>query len=1362
MAGKCPNKNTTEWKNMVNHVGEFEAYRAFIAHDENLPNAIGRTELKKIIGLTGGRYSEVRKITMNQKIRAFNEKNGTSHRIVYKQIGESQSSTGELVLNYMPVNKIAQEDRDQRRKMIGYQQIRDIIDGKTEEEYTPSPSEQEAGQFNDEGDFIPPSYMPATEKRRAGPKFQDIITSKKADLKILLDKRSKLQIKKNKVKLQKEKTAVSLEIEKIKDKIEVVENNLVKLENLTRLDEIEEFVVEDMETLTEIFGKANPTLKELEIADRIIKVWQRAGTFDGNEPHIFYDPDEFTDKFEGLAEITDKFIEWKKQADDFNLRLLELRERALDSEVEQTLGETGWDFNQPLSNVSGVIANTLDISEIDNVVLQAMHAWVHDANFAAKRETDIEFAELDRLIKATGLTNFDIFQQTASNTDGRLTGEMVFRWSQSYFDWNGNVNRKRKGVIDAAFKRLEKATTDKQRYAAYALLDKANREFMNEQEKNTTIFDARILFHDPEYSTIVGEDGRRVPAPAPTEEQRLAYETELRELLGDEGYEEYYEINRRKIEDYKVALASRRSLIESEYGENQAVVEEQVDAWVAKNSPYLYAEVIDAIKSGKGYDSVKNNGIHINPSNQFIRSVPKKIVDGKDSGFHDNKYQQIQNNASYLELYNYMLDLMKRLKLYLPNERIGFMQMNSIPTINKKVIEAISEGGVAGGFSQAMEQLLEATRTDDLSTLGTPEDRKELQVQYLINNNQRIRDFITLKDTEHRAANNGESPDEDMVNEWRKVIRDKLAKEKSFDLGRVMKAFAAMAITYKHKASIEDQMRIAENVIKTSLQKRTNASGEEVRDKYGNLLTDKGLKNLKNMLDNFMEVAYWGYPSNRPEGAGKKKVLTKKEKELQALLEKSKAELDQLIVKEQISQEEYDNRIEVIQDQLEVLGGVKAASKFGDILLKYIQLKGMGWNVFAAFANMGFGVISNVVEASDGRNYSAKNFWKAQALVLNSVGRNYSFNSWDGLNGNAKKIRTLMDMYDTLKESRNEIYETTTPSMFKKIGGKLEWANPYSPQSRSEYFNQAPVMIAMMMETMIEVDGKQISIWDAYDKEGKLPEGVEFSDKQMSEMKRRIDKLVKMNHGNYDPDSPLLLKRMFIGRALSQFRTWAFQGFAERFKSQFDDYQLVDQISGKNYVTRKGRYRSYLAYFNVDNPHMAIGATFSLTLQLARKLIGFNTNFDDMIREGFDATDAANMRKNLTEIVLWLIITSFTLALKAGIEDDDDERGNFKLASIFLINQMSRLSTDIAFYTNPIQFEQLTRNALPIFSIVVDAQKVGSAAMTLIAEGREGDLLQSGPNKGQSRTWRDFQKLIPGPVQYQKLQSATEQVYKKK
>jgi hypothetical protein len=156
-------------------------------------------------------------------------------------------------------------------------------------------------------------------------------------------------------------------------------------------------------------------------------------------------------------------------------------------------------------------------------------------------------------------------------------------------------------------------------------------------------------------------------------------------------------------------------------------------------------------------------------------------------------------------------------------------------------------------------------------------------------------------------------------------------------------------------------------------------------------------------------------------------------------------------------------------------------------------------------------------------------------------------------------------------------------------------------------------------------------------------------------------------------------------------------------------------------------------------------------------MTGFKTQFDDSINEKFDATDAANMRKNLTEIVFYSIITMLALLLKAGLDDEDDKEK--KAAYNFLINQLLRINTDIMFYTSPIAFERLTRNAIPAFVIISDSQKVLQDAWTLLIGGE--DILQSGPNKGESRFLRDIQRVIPGPAQYQKLKSITGTLYNK-
>jgi len=1335
----CPNKNTKEWEMLVEHLNsEFEAHRVFIAHGDTLPTIISMSNLKKRIGLTKKDYSVEQQIGINRKVRRWNEINGTSHFVQYVRLGESERFTGVLKLNYLPVNKEAQADRDRRRKMEGYTKLQDIKDFETT--FTPSESEQQAGQFVD-GDFLPPSYFPAAEKRRMGPKFQPYIEVKEAELTRLQAKRANITRMKKASKIASEKRLLTRKLIDVDEQIDNLKEEIKVLGNRSQLDQIGAYAEEDMKTLEAIFSKP-PNGDDIEVAKRLINIWQRAGDFSGREPHVFYDPDEFTDRDDALEEVTRNFLEWKRRADIYAVKLIKFQEDFLKEEIggiKDFGGVEDIDFDKPIPDVSFLVKNLLDVSEVDHVIFQAIARWVKDANFAAKEDLRESHAELDKLIKATGLKDFSIFQQTASNTDPRLTGDMVNKYSQSYFDWRYKTSRARENVLQ----RAAKIEDDSKRTRMIA---EANKKYVEDMQENTELFDPRILFWDEALTT----------APAPTDTQKADLEEKLRRLLGDTEYEKQYKLAEENIELFKEDLEGFTDhIIGQSEGKPEGYKLDIIQSWINQRSPYVFGDLME-----KGYDAVKDEGMFAGASTQYVQTVPKEEL-----GYYDDKFKQIEGSPDLLNLYNFMDNMLQEMKSYLPSEQVQFMRTNSIPTIRKKTLDAMTGKDSVNGFSRTLrDRLQESVLATDLSEEGTEEEQKDLQLQMLTNNNQRINNYVELQDTEYRAANEGEAPSIEQRSEWRKDIMDVIAREKTFDLGRVMKAFSAMAVTYKHKSAVEDNMRTARDIIERSVEARENFAGDPKKDKSKNFLSKKGLRSMTDMMDDFLDVAYWGYTANIPEARlSKKKVLTKTEKELLTTLEKSQEELDQLLADENITQSEYDNRSKVVKEQMEVLGGVRMASKYGDILLKYIQYKGMGWNVYAAFSNMGFGLISNIIEGSDGRNYSMKSYRIGQSMVFNSVLKNSTFNLVE--TGSAKKIRSLMNRLDVLKESRNELYKTTEEKLFAKVGEKLEWANPFSPQSRSEYFNQAPVMIAMMMDTYVTTEkGEKISAWDLFDNEGNFKEdmAVYMSPASLSELKGRIDKVVKMNHGNYDPDTPIGAKRKFIGRAASQFRTWAFQGFAERFREEFKDRNLTNQITGEDYLTRKGRYRSYLAYYQQFDNHGAIRLPLDTVVQLLRKLVGRSTTFESMVGDEFTEVDAANMRKNLTEIVLALILVSLALALKAGLEDDDDDSKARKMAMNLLINQIGRLATDITFYTNPMEFERLSRNALPIFSLVIDGEKAVASAGKLIFRGSEEDILQSGPDKGKSRAFRDVQKIIPGPVQIKKIQSAADQVYKKK
>lgn len=1329
----CPNTASKEWKMMVEHLNgsEAEAYRAYIAHGYTIPPVIPITQFRHIVGLTSGRYSVTQQIRIHKKIRRYNEQNGTSHYVKWTPYGSGELSTAEIRMNYMPVNKKEQRDRDRRRKMIGYGYLEDVETSAESFEniYTPSESEQETGKFVD-GDFLPPEYLPAPRAPRVGPKFRALITSKEADRKILYQDRDKLYLANKRASTPEKRAEIIAKLAKVNKAIEKVEEDIDYLHNLDTLDKVESFAEEDLKTLDKIFSKSNPTRQDLIIARRIINIWEQAGNFDGTKPHLFFSEDEFEAREKGLKEVTEKFEGWRKRAIAYNARLFDLEEKFMEGEIKSTFkGVDSINFQEPLPDLNAFWSNVLDISEVDDVRFQVVATWVKEANFAAHRELTEIKDKIDKLIEIAGLKNFDVFKQTFSNEDERETGDLVHRFTQEFLNWETNLKKERE-----RFKKHSKKD--------FALYVKANMEFINELREKTTFIDPRIFFHDPKYTHY----------PKPTEEQINKEKENLIKLLGEKGFQEYYSIAERQVEEYKLWEESQRIFFKSEMPET---AEDMISSWIIHNSPYYYADLMQ-----KGFKNVTYNGKHSYPTLRFITLLPK------DEKHYDNKFKVIEANENYFNLYNYMMELLHELKLYFPNHKVKFMDSNTIPFISRKVSEVFCDEGMGAAMSAVKDEIKRSLRVEDLSTIGTPEEQKELQTQIIQNNQKRIEDYVYLKNTQYKIEHEGKDPDPDTVEEWRKEIINQIAKEKSFDLDRVLKAYAAAALTYKHKAMIEDSIRIMQNIIERAVERKTNAAGEQQFDKDGNVLAKKGLKNLRKMMESYLDSVYWGYPHNKPEGKTDKRILTSDEKEAKKVLEEAKENLEKLFKEGKINPIEYRERMGVINDQINVLGGVGIYSKYGDLVLKYVQLKGMGWNIFAAFANIGFGFVSNVVEASDGRNYSYESFWKAFTMVLNTLPGVNMFSS------NAKKIRTLMYNFDVLKQARNELYETSNTRLFKKIGKKIDWIDPFAPQSRSEYINQATVMVAIMMTEKIKAtindEEKEISLWEAFNEDGELIDGVSLSDKELAAFKIRVDKVVKMNHGNYDPDLRIKIKNVWIGRAISQFRTWAFQGFAERFKEQIKDYQLKDQLTGEDFVYRKGRYRSYGAYWSYMQQESSIkgmGMVFDMTYQLLRKLVGVRTTFDRMAEEKpevFTEVDAANMRKNMTEIAVYMFITAFALMLKnlvAG-DDDDEEKDflSFRMASIFLINQLGRIGTDILFYANPMDFEKLFRNAIPAFSVVVEAHNFMSSAWNLIIGGE--DILQSGPNKYESRTWRDFKKMLPFLSQHQKMKSATHQIFK--
>jgi hypothetical protein len=52
---------------------------------------------------------------------------------------------------------------------------------------------------------------------------------------------------------------------------------------------------------------------------------------------------------------------------------------------------------------------------------------------------------------------------------------------------------------------------------------------------------------------------------------------------------------------------------------------------------------------------------------------------------------------------------------------------------------------------------------------------------------------------------------------------------------------------------------------------------------------------------------------------------------------------------------------------------------------------------------------------------------------------------------------------------------------------------------------------------------------------------ADYSTNVILDMRININKQIQRIHGNYDPASPLMIKKTLPGRAIGQFRTWLYR-----------------------------------------------------------------------------------------------------------------------------------------------------------------------------------------------------------------------------
>jgi len=1332
----CPNRNSPEWKMLVSQVGEYMAEITF-QKKKSMPNVKSLTELKKDLKWVSKTENF---IAIGNRISRYNAKNQTSHRFEKSRL---YGNTWELTFipSYLSVTdeanrlKAARKNDVWKVENLTEESFKNIEPTFSSEPFKHTTLGEEIGKFNEEGNFIPIDDS------------DELITTATDQLESI-QRKQKQRIEKERLNIQQslinetdinEIKKKTLKLAQLKEAFERADGLLVQAKGVENFEEVLEFADRQLGIADKLVNQLKMTPQDILFVRRVVDLWKVAGDF-SKDTHIFLDKDESE-----TPEIKQVFRFKAAKAEDLDKKLFAIEQDLVYDWVQEHSNTplTREEVFKMLTDSNKVNAMVTNLSRHDDAMLQAIFNAVERANIMAQSEASNIWKDLDflgqKILKKEG--NFDIYQQL--NEYGQRTGRMVHRFATEFFTTRNEYIR------NAFYKKDNKGN----KTSTKADIDK----YWQWTKDNTMNFDSRMLFEDSllENSTIPTKflfNNTKI-----TQEQKDNHIKELKEQLGEQGYQFYLTQAQKKFEKFVVMREAAYDKIVLE--ESERSEEENLDLfknWSKENSPFYNAEMMENPSLRRSADgSTFYSG---KESIEYSIQIPRRKVGGKETKWYDKNFEKIEGDVDLLTFHNFMIETLNDLNLVLPSDKKRLMGVGSIPTMNKTLMDLFNEKGIMMGVTPLFDKIKQLQTTTDLSTqVGgdinplTGQLERDVNIQFVENNRTKINELTTIKKISYEQKTGIIATSEDLK-KFKAEATDEIAKQASWDLIKVMKAYSLSVLAYKHQTFINPQVEIASKIFKEREVAQVNGAGKPLIDKNNKILTKQGATNLNSALDFLLDSTHYNVGARKTQGVSKTKLYSKEEntrkKELEELLANTTDEGQQ----------------KLLQEQIDRLGGYRTTSGTVDMVLKYNTFLSLGWNIGSAFSNIGFGVISNIIQGSDGRDYSMKNMRNAYMLTMNSIGRNLSFNSFEGIDKVAVKIRTLVDKFDLLQTSNKELFDTSQKSSYSK----LKRFGPMSLQERSEYLNYAPVMIAVMMEMKATaIDGKEISLWEAYDiTTGTLKEGF-TSDIDEVKMIQKIKRIIEMNHGDYN--NPLQAKATIEGRILTQFRTWMFEGFKSRFESEKID-QTLSYGKDSPYV-RKGRYKSYTQgqlittgatmgtmflpgigtavgagvgylggkFFGMQTEETTIGDTLFTLKQLLRKLTFQKTQFN----EKFTEVDAANMRKNMTELYLLVSIMGAGLLLTsmAGGDNEDEKKKNWKIN--FLINQASRLSTDIQFYTNPLELEKLTKAAIPATSLLQKTTIFLNDAKNLLDDDLDNDTFQSGPFKGDSKLGVHGRDVIP-------------------
>ncbi len=1080
----------------------------------------------------------------------------------------------------------------------------------------------------------------------------------------------------------------------------------------------------------------NLEIEELLEIQRILGFWINAGKFDENGTHLLLNSIE--QKSQPMKEL---YQALRNQAEGLSSKVNVQLNKKFDQFLKEYISPTATtsDAMKLAKDIGFLDMNILDISRTDNVILQAIYKAVTQQEQRANQEADVISKKVDEMLPKVmeslkrlgkqGEDPFEFFMQT--NAKGQKSGDMVTAISYDF------IQEKQKNVYEALFGKHTKKVNKKTARAW--------------SKENEIVADYRKLFYDHSLSDI------RDLKTTFTKEDRDKHISELEKILGAEKTASIIKQMESQLVNYQLNHeAVKARLLYNKNADNSADAERKLKIWEGENSPfYASKNYISGNKIIAGGKTVKSKVIN------SLVFIPKKEINGKQTGWYDNKYETIQNDPALKEFYDFYVKTMKELNMFIPISKRNKFKENSISFVEKTMQEMsyTKDGKVHKGFASfAKKSMTEAFRSKEYSNVTgasfdpvTGEKIRHVQANFINDGKAELTELVRNKQVAWQGMNPKEKVTADQLRTWRYEALNELAERKSYNIGQALKSYAMLANAYKYKSVIEDDINLAYNMFNNIKEKLTNTRDAQLINQYGEEQFKNGLSKMKAQLDYFLDK--FNNFTTRDDSVTQTKLFTEDEKLKKAELEKALVNLEKLFKDSKVNKKEYATLKANILEQIDKLGGNLSITKLGDAFLNFSQIKGMGWNIPAGIVNRLFGLASNLIESASGRFFSTENFSIANKMVTGLMSSE-----------NKTKAINIAKRWGIVEDMNNEFETGIETSILGKLPEKLQ---PYYLNKAVELRNQAPILIAKLLDTKVNTKedgtGKEISLFEALDENGHIKPEYEhlrkdwdgnnadrFQNKKKQELIGAVSQIIKKVHGNYHRQSPLLAKKTLFGRALLQFKSWIGESIANRFELEKDDAVLG--------YKRKGRYRTMWTATTKDGQEILGARELLNNFSKMMSAIFFN-NLNNINSFNLADIDIENVRAMAREIQMILAFAATGLALftlREGLDDDDEDERLMKYAATFTLNNINKTMTDLSAFLSPVWVFNLIDRPIAAVSITNDITDNISSAIKILSGDYE---ISSGIHAGWNRPLKEVIELMPITNQLFKIKSMSQRIY---